>query len=122
MRTFNVSISLDPRSSEMPGYQRTVKSMHRGDFRPAWNCLDLYSAKVAEEFLMEKIKRFTDDEYKQEAIFQVCLGFATMAVHTEREEQESLRRLKEAGKAATPASPESEDEPEDYREGPGIEW
>lgn len=114
-------ITLDPSSDSMPGYQATIRAA-RDDFRVAWNYLDLYSAKVAEDFLRPKIERVTSDPDQRENLLQIALGFATMAVHADREEQESLQRLAAARETAMPATSEPETDNEDILGPPGLKW
>jgi hypothetical protein len=105
----------------MPGYERTWRSLINGDFGTAWNALDLYAAKDARAFLEPKMKRlFPDDPDRQEQGLQIALGFACMAVHAEREEQERLQHLERATEARRVAP--SEPEPDDEEEIEELRW
>jgi hypothetical protein len=86
-------VDFRPGSENMPGYLRSTRRISsKGSLRAAWNSLDLFSGKDAEDFLAEKLRHIANQpKDKIEAVaLEVILGCMLLAVEAEREEQEAL--------------------------------
>lgn len=83
-----------PGSDNMPGYLRSVARIGKThSLRAAWNSLDLFTAKDAEDFFAEKLTHIANQSSKErikEVALDVMFGAMLIAVEAEREEQEAL--------------------------------
>lgn len=97
-------VEFRPGSDNMPGYLRSMRrTSSRGSLRAAWNSLDLFSAKDAEDFLAEKLKHIANQpkDKVEDVALEIILGAMLLAVEAEREEVEALAAVD----TATPPDP-----------------
>lgn len=91
----------------LPGYlatMRLVRSSPGGSmFRPAWAKLELFPTAAAADFLSPKLEKalaVADAEARMDALIEINLGFAIMAVHADRENNAFIEEMAQRAASA----------------------
>lgn len=86
----------------LPGYGATMRLVQGAApnassmFKPAWSKLELFTVAAALDFLrpkLEKAAKREDPEAAVEALFEITLGFALMAVFADRENNAYIEEM-----------------------------
>jgi hypothetical protein len=125
-----VSIEHGSGVNGLPGYGATMQLVQGTPgghmFKPAWSKLELFTLAAALDFLRPKLKQALerkDPDALEDAVVEITLGFAIMAVFADRENTAYIEEMAQRAKATAEGQAiESEIEEEEINPPQGIQW